>query len=92
VAQSNSLEPVAFRDGRRVQESQVRRPVVARFGTNEAQGRPPLHSIAPLPQRLLTTREVAAHLRVSAATIYRLVERGELRCVRVGVDTTAVTS
>ena len=56
------------------------------------------HTVAPLPQvatpfgalvvhdavgRLLTVREVAARLRVSRATVYRLVQAGTLPCVRI---------
>ena len=33
--------------------------------------------------RLLNVSEVAAHLGVSTATVYRIVERGELAHVRV---------
>jgi excisionase family DNA binding protein len=33
---------------------------------------------------LLTVREVADRLRVCAATVYRLIEKGSLPCVRVG--------
>jgi excisionase family DNA binding protein len=33
---------------------------------------------------LLTVREVAAILRVSRATVYKLVERGELVAMRMG--------
>jgi excisionase family DNA binding protein len=33
---------------------------------------------------VLTVREVAAELRVSGMTVRRLVERGELRAIRVG--------
>lgn len=33
---------------------------------------------------LLTVTEVAAHLRVSRMTIYRLIHSGELKSVRVG--------
>lgn len=32
---------------------------------------------------LLTVHEVAGRLRVCRATVYKLVERGELACVRV---------
>src|SRR6266568_8455026 len=32
---------------------------------------------------LLTVREVAERLRVSRASVYKLVERGEIACVRV---------
>ena len=35
------------------------------------------------PTILLTVREVAAALKVSTATVYRLVERGELAHLRV---------
>jgi excisionase family DNA binding protein len=34
--------------------------------------------------RFYTVEEVAQLLRVSARTVYRLVERGELRALRVG--------
>jgi excisionase family DNA binding protein len=33
---------------------------------------------------LLTVREVAASLRVSTMTVYRLIKAGELRSTRVG--------
>jgi excisionase family DNA binding protein len=80
VAQSVSLVPVAFRDGRGVQESQVRRPIVARFGTNEAQDvRPSLKGI----ERALTVADVAEYLSISRATVYRLVGRGTLPHFRV---------
>jgi excisionase family DNA binding protein len=32
---------------------------------------------------LLTVKEVAARLKVSTATVYKLVDRGDLACVRV---------
>lgn len=32
----------------------------------------------------LTAREVAERLRVSVMTVHRLVERGDLRAIRVG--------
>ena len=35
-------------------------------------------------QRLLTAREVAAALRVSPMTVYRMVDAGALRALRVG--------
>jgi excisionase family DNA binding protein len=38
-------------------------------------------------RRLLTRQEVADHLGVSTRTITRLLERGELRCVRIGRST-----
>lgn len=34
--------------------------------------------------RYLTVAEVAAHIRVSKMTVYRLVHSGELEAVRVG--------
>ncbi len=34
--------------------------------------------------RLLTVAEVAAHLRVSTMTVYRLLKAGELPSVRIG--------
>ena len=34
--------------------------------------------------QLLTVREVAATLRVSTMTVYRLIKAGELRSTRVG--------
>jgi excisionase family DNA binding protein len=37
-----------------------------------------------MDDRLLTANEVAAQLRVSTMTIYRLIRRGELPAVRVG--------
>jgi excisionase family DNA binding protein len=36
-----------------------------------------------LPERLLTVREVAARLGVCRATVYAMVERGELPHVRI---------
>ena len=38
-----------------------------------------------LPEKLLTVREVAERLRVCRATVYAMVERGELPHIRVGV-------
>ena len=34
--------------------------------------------------RLLTVREVAARMRVSNMTVYRLIQAGDLRATRVG--------
>jgi excisionase family DNA binding protein len=39
-----------------------------------------------LPERLLGVREVAARLGVCRATVYAMVERGELRCVRIAAS------
>jgi len=38
----------------------------------------------PSEDRLLTVREVAARMRVSNMTVYRLIQAGDLRAVRVG--------
>lgn len=38
----------------------------------------------PVGDRLLTVSEVAAAMRVSTMTIYRLIKAGELAAVRVG--------
>ena len=38
-----------------------------------------------LPQfQMLTAMDIAAHLRVSKMTVYRLIEHGELHAYRVG--------
>lgn len=44
-----------------------------------------------MPPAAHTTAEVADALRVSVATVRRLIARGELRCVRVGVRCVRVT-
>ena len=38
----------------------------------------------PSEDRLLTVREVAARMRVSNMTVYRLIQAGDLRATRVG--------
>jgi excisionase family DNA binding protein len=38
----------------------------------------------PTEDRLLTVREVAARMRVSNMTVYRLIQSGDLRATRVG--------
>jgi excisionase family DNA binding protein len=38
----------------------------------------------PSEDRLLTVREVAARLRVSNMTVYRLIQAGDLQATRVG--------
>ena len=38
----------------------------------------------PSDDRLLTVREVAARMRVSNMTVYRLIQAGDLRATRVG--------
>lgn len=37
-----------------------------------------------MPETLLTVEEVAKILRLHPKTIYRLVEKGKLACIRVG--------
>jgi excisionase family DNA binding protein len=39
---------------------------------------------SPFPHELLTAREVAALMRVSTMTVYRLIKAGELPAIRVG--------
>lgn len=38
----------------------------------------------PMGPVLLTVREVAAAMRVSSMTVYRLINSGDLRAIRVG--------
>jgi excisionase family DNA binding protein len=35
-------------------------------------------------ERLITVRAVAARLGLSSASVYKLCQRGELRCLRIG--------
>ncbi|CAN5489115.1 hypothetical protein BH18ACT1_BH18ACT1_17530 [soil metagenome] len=37
-----------------------------------------------LDERLLTVQEVAAQMRVSSMTVYRLIKAGDLRARRIG--------
>ncbi len=39
-----------------------------------------------MPARMLTLREVSDYLHVNPATVRRLVQRGQLRAIRVGRD------
>jgi len=48
--------------------------------------KPPRQEPEPLPSPFLTVQEVAAHLRVHAGTMYRIIKRGDLRALRVGGD------
>lgn len=41
-------------------------------------------SIVVAEHRLLTAREVAAELRVTPDTVYRLIQSGRLKAVRIG--------
>ncbi|HEY1968101.1 MAG TPA: helix-turn-helix domain-containing protein [Pseudonocardia sp.] len=50
----------------------------------EAEASPPSHDEVNLPSDLLTVAEVAAKLRVSKMTIYRMVNSGELPAFKVG--------
>jgi excisionase family DNA binding protein len=68
------------------------------FDNTGVEGGAESHTLAPLPpvatpfgalvvrgevRQLLTVREVAARLRVSRATVYRLVQAGALPAIRV---------
>ncbi|WP_235910613.1 helix-turn-helix domain-containing protein [Goekera deserti] len=70
--------------GRPMNAAAVARPVPAQHPAAMPVGRP---NVAP-PQRaavtFLTVAEVAAMMRVSKMTVYRLVHGGELSAVRVG--------
>ena len=44
----------------------------------------PREEVAPLAQRLLTTKQACQYLQVSVTTLWRLTKRGELSPVRVG--------
>ena len=44
----------------------------------------PAMAVPPPKGRFLTVAEVAASLRVSTMTVYRLIKAGELSSVRVG--------
>lgn len=69
-----------------VHRSQPVPPVAKAFGATVVQpagGAPRLRSVDGGADRLLTVREVAERLGVSTATVYKLVERGELAHVRV---------
>ncbi len=50
-------------------------------------GAPVVRDLPPDPgphERLITVRAVAARLGVSAASVYKLCQRGELRGIRIG--------
>ena len=53
-------------------------------GTGQPMAAPVLQRPAPRPVRFLTVTEVAAIMRVSKMTVYRLVHGGELPAARVG--------
>lgn len=48
------------------------------------QHEPVVEPVVPMPQVLLTVPEVAAILRVSKMTVYRMVRSGELESVTLG--------
>jgi excisionase family DNA binding protein len=48
------------------------------LGSNRAR------TYVPSEDRLLTVQEVAARMRVSNMTVYRLIQAGDLRATRVG--------
>jgi excisionase family DNA binding protein len=61
------------------------RPMVLRPGTGSPMAAAPgVQRPAPRPISFLTVTEVAAIMRVSKMTVYRLVHGGELSAVRVG--------
>ncbi len=37
-----------------------------------------------MPENLVTVREAAGFLRISARTVYRLIESGQIEAVRIG--------
>ncbi len=37
-----------------------------------------------MPESLVTVREAASFLRISARTVYRLIESGQIEAVRIG--------
>jgi excisionase family DNA binding protein len=47
-------------------------------------GRPPLRAIDGGCPNLLTVSEIAARLALSHATVYRMLERGDIPCVSIG--------
>lgn len=49
----------------------------------EAQARTPRYT---LPSKVMTVREVCAYLRVSRATIYRLLKEHQIPAFRLGSD------
>jgi excisionase family DNA binding protein len=61
----------------------VRSPFVTQFVTRPPAEAPRSTPVQAAPERLLTVAEVATFLGVSRATIYALVERGDLAHVRV---------
>lgn len=83
---SNRSQPVGIvldRDGHPVQPLQASSKVSRNFATRLLPGRPHPRTIAAAPVRMLTVAEVATHLRVSTATVYRLCDRGTLRHTRI---------
>lgn len=54
-----------------------------RSGGNPAEAGSPGSARLILPERLLTVRDVAERLGVCRATVYAMVERGELPAVRI---------
>lgn len=57
------------------------RPCCEDWGGGEGRGQ--LRAVPGAADELLTVKEVAALLKVSTATVYKLVDRGELPHVRV---------
>lgn len=76
--------PMPRQMGRPVSAASMARPVPAAHPASMPLGRP---AAVPAPRAavsFLTVAEVAALMRVSKMTVYRLVHGGELAAVRVG--------
>ncbi len=56
----------------------------ATLGARVSVSRPPLRAVDCGWRNLLTVPEVAARLALSHATVYRMLERGDLPCVSIG--------
>jgi excisionase family DNA binding protein len=62
-------------------------PVAENASVEMQFGAPVVRELPPDPgphERLITVRAVAARLGVSAASVYKLCQRGELRGLRIG--------
>lgn len=53
-------------------------------GFRQANGAPPVDKAVPLEEEVLTVQEVAEHLKVSQATVWRWCKSGKLPAFRVG--------
>jgi excisionase family DNA binding protein len=62
-------------------------PVAENASVEMQFGAPVVRELPPDPgphERLITVRAVAARLGVSVASVHKLCQRGELRCLRIG--------